>query len=54
LLDAQGRAEYDRVKAPAWDELDRAIAPAWAEYQRVTATAWASAFIDMRKRGASA
>ena len=41
LLDAQGRAEYDRVKAPAWDELDRAIAPAWAEYLRATATALA-------------
>ena len=52
LLDAQGRAEYDRVEAAAWAEykrvtaparaeLDRVIADAWAEYKRVIAAAWA-------------
>ena len=65
LLDAQGRAEYSRVEAPAWAEYKRVIAPAWAEYERVGAPAWAeynraiasewaTAFIDMHKRGASA
>jgi hypothetical protein len=62
LLDAQGRAEYDRVEAAAWAEYDRVEAPARSEYRRVIeaaraeyerakATAWATAFIDMHKRG---
>jgi hypothetical protein len=54
LLDAQGRAEYDRAAAAAWAEYSRVEAPAWAEYWRVIAAAWATAFIDMHKRGASA
>jgi hypothetical protein len=43
LLDAQGRAEYKRVTAAAWDE-----------YHRAEAAAWATAFIDMHKRGVRA
>jgi hypothetical protein len=54
LLDAQGQAEYSRVRATALTELDPAKAPARAEYWRVIAAAWATAFIDMHKRGASA
>jgi hypothetical protein len=53
LLDAQGRAEYDRAKAPARAEYRRVIAAADAEYDRAIASAWATAFIDMHKRGAS-
>jgi hypothetical protein len=41
LLDAQGRAEYDRARAPALAEYSRVIAAAWAEYNRATAAAWA-------------
>jgi hypothetical protein len=62
LLDAQGRAEYWRVMAPALAEYERVMAPAlaeywraiaaaWAEYTRVIAAAWATAFIAMHKRG---
>ena len=54
LLDAQARAEYERVTAPAWAEYERVTAPALAEYKRVTAAALATAFIDMHKRGVSA
>jgi hypothetical protein len=43
LLDAQGRAEYNR-----------ATDAARAEFNRATATAWATAFINMHKRGARA
>jgi hypothetical protein len=39
LLDAQGRAEYDRDRAPALAEFDRATAPARDEYHRVKAAA---------------
>ena len=53
LLDAQGRAEYDRAKAPARAEYRRVIAAADAEYDRAIASALATAFIDMHKRGAS-
>jgi hypothetical protein len=54
LLDAQGRAEYDRAKAPARAEYRRVIAAADAEYDRATASALATAFIAMHKRGARA
>ena len=53
FLDSQGRAEYERVNAPAWAENKRVNAPAWGawvEYKRVIAPAWASAFINMHKR----
>jgi hypothetical protein len=39
LLDAQGRAKYERVIAAAWAEYDRVTAPALAEYHRVRAAA---------------
>jgi hypothetical protein len=45
FLDSQGRAEYERVNAPAWAawlENKRVIAPAWAENKRVNAPAWAA------------
>jgi uncharacterized membrane protein YqiK len=41
LLDAQGRAEYSRVEAPALAKYKRVEATALAEYHRVEATAWA-------------
>ena len=41
FLDAVGRAEYERVRAPALAEYRRVQAPASAEYSRVQATAWA-------------
>ncbi len=41
LLDAQGRAEYSRVEAPALAEYKRVEAAARAQYKRVIATAWA-------------
>jgi hypothetical protein len=53
LLDAQGRAEYQRAAAAARAEYMRGEASALAEYGRAMATAWATAFIDMHKRGAS-
>ena len=37
LLDAQGRAKYERVIASAWAEYHRVLAPAWAEYDRARA-----------------
>jgi hypothetical protein len=54
LLDAQGRAEYERAAAAAWAECERVGASALPEYGRAMATAWATAFIDMHKRGESA
>jgi cell division septum initiation protein DivIVA len=45
LLDNVGwpdgaRAEYDRIRAPAWAEYARVMAAASAEYDRVAAPAW--------------
>jgi hypothetical protein len=48
-LSASARAEYDRVRASAYDkacasalaEYDKACAPAWAEYNEACAPAWA-------------
>jgi tryptophan-rich sensory protein len=41
LLDDEGRAEYERVRGPAWAEYKRVEGPAWAEYKRVEGPAWA-------------
>jgi hypothetical protein len=50
LLDAQGRAEFDRATATALAEFKRVEAAAWPEFNRARAAAWATAFIDMHKR----
>ena len=39
LLSSTARAEYARVRAPAWAEYERVTASAEAEYERVTAPA---------------
>ena len=41
FLDAEGRADYERVTGPAWAEYERARRAAWAAYRRVRGPAWA-------------
>jgi tryptophan-rich sensory protein len=41
FLDAEGLAEYERVRGPAWAEYERVVGPAWTEYKRVEGPALA-------------
>ena len=48
FLTASARAEYDKVRVPAWAEYDKVRASAWAEYVKVEVPAWATAYIADR------
>jgi hypothetical protein len=41
LLNAKGRAEYEKVEGQAWAEYEKVEGQAWAEYEKVKGQAWA-------------
>jgi hypothetical protein len=41
VLNKEGRAEYKKIKQPAWAEYNKIEQPAWAEYNKIEQSAWA-------------